>query len=130
MIKRKASCSVLCTLLLLLGLTSPLSFVYGQSDSRYEQVAWEFLENVLEIDLSKYDVWFNNSLVLPTELGFRPRTVDLLYRFRVSGSSIGEAFSVSFTFIDDKLAYCNLYINNTLSSNKVSDDVMSKAKGF
>lgn len=78
--------------------------------------------------LSKYEVWFNNSLVLPAELGFRPRTVDLLYRFRVSGSSVGEAFSASFTFIDDKLAYCNLYINNALSSKKVSDDVMNEAK--
>ncbi|MEM3377876.1 MAG: hypothetical protein QW674_02885 [Candidatus Bathyarchaeia archaeon] len=65
-----------------------------------------------------YTIWFNNSLVLPNDLGFRPRTVDLLYRFKVSGNSTDEAFSVSFTFIDDKLAYCNFYINGPFSSKK------------
>ncbi|MEM2969011.1 MAG: hypothetical protein QXJ76_06875 [Candidatus Bathyarchaeia archaeon] len=94
-------------------------------------MARKFLEKVLEIDLSKYEIWFNNSLVLPNDLGFRQRTVDLLYRFKeVSGNSTDEAISVSFTFIDDKLAYCNFYINGPFSSKKVSTDILDKAKGI
>lgn len=130
MTNKRSIYSILCILLLLVGLTGHISFSYGQSFDVYEKMARKFLENVLEIDLSKYEIWFNNSLVLPNDLGFRPRAVDLLYRFKVSGNSTDEAFSVSFTLIDDKLAYCNFYINGPFSSKKVSADILDKAKGI
>ncbi|MEM3000550.1 MAG: hypothetical protein QXX34_08520 [Candidatus Bathyarchaeia archaeon] len=131
MTNKRSIYSILCILLLLVGLTGHISSAYGQSFDMYEKMARKFLEKVLEIDLSRYTIWFNNSLVLPNDLGFRPRTVDLLYRFKeVSRNSTDEAFSVSFTFINDKLAYCNFYINGPFSSKKVSTDILDKAKGI
>lgn len=105
-------------------LISGFPLVMGQDIEKLEEKAWLFINNVLTLDVKKYNV-SARPLFPPTELGFRP-IVDLTYTFRSAESEI----VVNPIFEGGNIASCFIYFNagTPFFTEKMPEDALEKAR--